>query len=913
MKATSIKQIKFNRGQVSDLLSERVDMGLQNACGTVYDNTYINRYGQLENAPSIKIASNGVKNNEVSVLTLFDTGTDIVIPIAVDYSAGTINYYGWLTTPFITVDVTARATTSLHTTKTVSKTCSRAPGKDYTSGGVNYYAWNFNAEIKIKEFSTSAPSGYNTYYLKIDYVYTTSLNPSVGDPITAHVSASSWGIDVYSTAITNVSGRATVYTKVLIPTSADGVYDTSLLYIGRAYTSTATELVFDGVKYYRTESLDTSQGTTKKIAIYSPLSKSDNTITTDLSTPVSTKVITGEVPSKAYQFGYNVVLYDQFTKPILLNIVEGTNGWANATLTVKEDYFTDAFNQIFIRGKDIETPTGFTIPTTGNYTVVNQTSITTSKIVEVTGSGFTQSLVGQVIQSSGNGGALQVRSVESATKLYAYVLSPLTVLKSTDSQILIPWNSAIVAGRTMYNGDSAKWIFGYVNPFGDTASPTGTPSYPDSVIFVNQRLVFGGNDYFGNVICASRIGVLNDFDPESATESDAFTTSIASKDFCRIIDFVVSNNELRIACTNGEYAMSLGALTPTGSLNGFDLRSEVGIAKDTPICDCGGVTAYVSNDRNAVYGTQFSLLKDRYQPISLTSQTDNIVNNCIQLVYLKNRYNNEGNLLVGLNADGTLFGSVLDTNSGLVGLFKMNGYGLEIPNISLKVTKLFCAGWSLWALIDIVDITNPAEYKQYIVRFARSEFFNFPCGLTLPTDIAQFIGQDGIYFRGLISAGDSFDVLEPTDITDNGDGTSTITFGDDNDPLLFVAGFFRQYDWRSVEIGLGMATRELNKSIIKMSAVIKPQEFWNWAHTDTETVSAADFGKFFNLTRSATVETRTSPFVVTEPLDIYNENGTMIWRRAFDNPTREKFYGFTAIAPFLVKSLTAVVQYDEVA
>ena len=63
MKATSIKQIKFNRCQVSDLLSERVDMGLQNACGTVYDNTYINRYGQLENAPSIRLASNGATSN----------------------------------------------------------------------------------------------------------------------------------------------------------------------------------------------------------------------------------------------------------------------------------------------------------------------------------------------------------------------------------------------------------------------------------------------------------------------------------------------------------------------------------------------------------------------------------------------------------------------------------------------------------------------------------------------------------------------------------------------------------------------------------------------------------------------------------------------------------------------------------
>lgn len=912
MKATSIKQIKFNRGQVSDLLSERVDMGLQNACGTVYDNTYINRYGQLENAPSIKVASNGVTNTAVRLLTLFDTGTDLVIPVAVDYSAGTIDYYGWLATPFIDVSVTAR-TSNYHNTKTVTKTCNRAPGRDYTSGGVNYYGWNFNTTIKIRERDLSAASGYINRYITVDWVYTTSLNPSVGDTIIAHVSGSSGGISVYSASIVSVSSRTTVYTKVTTPTSSDGVYNTSLEYIGRAYSGTSTELVFDGIKYYRTESLDTNQGTTKKIAIYSPLSKEDNTIQTDLSTPIANTVITGEVPTKAYQFGYNIVLYDQFTKPILLNITEGTNGWASPVLTVKEDYFTNVFKNIFIRGNKIETPSDFTVPTSGYYQITDQTSITVSKFVTITGTGFTQSLVGQVIQSPGNGGAVQVRSVESATSLTAYVLSPMTVLNASDSTIKIPWNSVISGGMVSYTGDSARWVFGYINPFGDTASPTGTPSYPDSVIYTNQRLIFGGNDYYGNLVCASRVGVINDFDPESATESDAFTTSIASKDFCRIVDFVVSNSELRIACTNGEYAMALGNLTPTGSLSGFDLRSEVGVAKGTPICDCGGVTTYVSADKNAIYGTQFSLLKDRYQPISLSSQTEGMVHNCKQLVYLKNRYNNEGNLLVGLNEDSSLFGSAIDTNSGLVGVFKMNGYNFEIiGQKKLEIVRLFCAGWSLWAEINITDVNNPAEYKVYLVRFARSEFFNFPCGLTLPTDIAQFIGQDGIYFRGLITTGTGYDILEPTDITDNGDGTTTISFGDNNDPFLFVAGFFRQYDWRSVEIGVGMATREINKRIVKISAVIKPQEFWNWAHTDLGIIETQDFGKFFNLTRSIETTEIHEPFVVEAPLDIYNENGTMIWRRAFDNPTREKFYGFTAIAPFLVKSLTATIEYDEI-
>jgi hypothetical protein len=44
----------------------------------------------------------------------------------------------------------------------------------------------------------------------------------------------------------------------------------------------------------------------------------------------------------------------------------------------------------------------------------------------------------------------------------------------------------------------------------------------------------------------------------------------------------------------------------------------------------------------------------------------------------------------------------------------------------------------------------------------------------------------------------------------------------------------------------------------------------------------------------------------------YTESQDLVWRRAFDNPDRELHYGVSMIAPFLVKSITATVQYDEV-
>ena len=758
MKATTVKQIKFNRGQVSDLLSERMDMGLQNACGTVYDNVYINRYGQIQSAPHLLWACNSPAINSnvaypVHIVGMFDSGSDKVFPVGVGVGDHTIVVYGALSksNPYATIDTTT-------------------PRQVYT----------------------------------------------LSTPLTA------------------------------MPTEI-----------------------------------------------------------------------------KFYQFGYNVILFNKNQKPILLNITPQDTDWLNVTLTVKENYFNNSFNNIYARGINVDAPADFTPPTTGYYAIPGVVQVTTQSVVTVTrtasadnGSAFTQSLVGQVIQAGANGGFLQVKSVTDGTHLTAYVLSPLTNVETDLQSLKIPFDD----GQT-------QWVFGYEKVYGDTAGPNGTISYPDSVVYTNQRLIFGGNDYHGSLISASRIGVIDDFDPESGTESDAFTVGISSKDFCRIVNFVVSNNELRIACTNGEYAMSLANLTPSGSLNGFDLRSEVGIEPNTAICDCGGITAYISQDKNAVYGTQFSLLRDRYQPISLTSQTSNIVNNGIKLLYLTNRPNNEGNCLVGLNKDSSVLVGGIDLNAGLIGLSKIKPFKFQTTSTKTQqLQNLFCVGNALWGIIseDLpgTEITNTGIGEK-LVRFSLNECFDLPCWangypathpntLTVTKMYGDFLNalqQDS--FRALYKNGTEYIFITPTGYTQNSDNTYTINFADGIDPMNIVcAGFVRQTDWRSVEIGVGMATRELNKRIVKLEGVIEPTQVTGSGNFAGLVLTPEESKNFITLTRSKDIE----------PMDVdnlsntsYTENQDLVWRRAFNNPDREMHYGISFIAPFLVKSITATVQYDEIA
>lgn len=766
MKATTVKQLKFNRGQVSHLLSERVDMGLQNACGTVYNNIYINRYGQLQNAPvPICCYRNKISSNlRTYILCMFDTGGDNVFPIAYDPA---------------------------------------------------------NSKLQV----LPAISKKDPYY---------------------------------------------------IPTSTTPILEYTFV------------------------------------------------------TPTLPVLIGSRMPFKTMQFGYNVLIYGQSIKPIMFNLVPASNNdWSTPTLTVKETYFDNAFDKIFVRGLNTATPSDFTVPTTGVYQIVDQTGITVQKIVTVSrngaGGAFTQSLVGQVLLCPKNGGALQVLSVTDADNLEAFVLSPLTILNASDSNIKIPF-------------PSSKWVFGYEAIYGDTAGPNNTPSYPDSAVYVNQRLVFGGNDYHGNMVSASRIGVINDFDPESATESDSFSVAIASKDYCRIVDMTVSNNELRIACTNGEYAMSLSNLTPTGSLGGFDLRSEVGVEKDTTICDCGGLTAYVSKDGASVYGTQFSLLRDRYQPISLTSQTEGIVKNCKQLVYLTNRKNSEGNCLVGLNSDGSMFVGNIDLNSGVIGLTKIDAIAQEADNRNFYVERLYPIGDCLYATIVTRFDGQYMAINRLLVRFVLGETFVLPTwynywapgeiipgtayhpnDIVIPANIRTYVNNSNGTYRALYYNANTkeYELIEPTGSTYNsGDDTYSLLFDDSVDKSnIVVAGFVRQSDWRSVEIGVGLATRELNKRIVKMEGIIEPTQITGGDYTFNHhrfgglTLTYEETKDFIMLTKSKDVETMDLDNLSNTS---YTEGSDMVWRRAFDNPDRELHYGVSMITPFLVKSLTTTIEYDEV-
>jgi len=948
MQHTTLKQIKYNRGQVTDLLSERVDMGLQNACGTVYNNIYINRYGQLQNAPCLEMATtNGGSNMNISAVWYDEAASTadrkVYYPIA--FSRGLIagkialNIFPpvvisrWLpVTPVLEIPTGEEEIKTISKKTDLSSPIATYQIDSHTGGKICQFGSNFVVFGKdTNPWLFNIISAGNNYFDNTSYDFYAWKNQITG-----------------SDAIAYVGGRYNVYlnNNNYIYFSTETETDT---YLGHFFITKGTQ--YEDMQQMvnlgggNTINLSISGGIVR-ISAYVGGVEAGNVIPLDISDNFKRVIYTlSDTPSiddKVYDDNFVLIGMVSGTGIGTIDVDRTTNDRYitgdttheiidyGLTIRVREDFFYGAFDNIFVRGINTATPSGFTVPTSGYYFVDDDYGITTKKIITIkrnnAGGSFTQDLVGQVINCPQLSGAVQVREVVDSNTLKAYVLSPLIAANDGSTQININFDSTEL---------TAKWVFGYVNPF------SSVNGYPDSATYVNQRLIFGGNDNFGNLMVASRIAVINDFDPSDSTESDAFSASIASTQNCRIVDFVQSNDELRISTTYGEYAVSLSALTPSGIVqSGFQLRSQVGVKKDTPICDCGGLTAYVSNDGSAIHVTQFSLLQNKYSPISLTSQTEGIVNNCNQLVYLRNRDNDEGNLLIGLSEKGNLFGITIDTNAGLNATY--NIYNQSLVNVESyfggriegKLVKLFVLENVLFAQFTIKNTMMASKpiSKTYLVKLSLNRIFDLSYGysadsgsIELPlyiVDLAfsqdESIETSGI-FVALYKDGESYSFIRPTGFTcddPNADNAvATLTFPADIDQSkILTAGFVRQSDWRSVELSFGMATRELNKKIVKLSAVAEPIKFYgDGDYFETRyTIPEADIYKFFNLTIGKDVPKLNLSEVEKPVKNIYTENEDMSWRRAFDNPKRESHYGITFLAPFLIKSTTAVLEMDEV-
>ena len=152
--------------------------------------------------------------------------------------------------------------------------------------------------------------------------------------------------------------------------------------------------------------------------------------------------------------------------------------------------------------------------------------------------------------------------------------------------------------------DTTKWRW---SPF----SPAN--GYPRSVVYHQQRKVFGGCYAFPQTVWASRTGLYNDFGVSfPSTDDDAFTLTLDASDVSRV-QGLLSIGRILIFTSCGEWTLS--ASTPTAPITATDRAFQQygarGCADINPLV-VDDAAMFVQQKRRTIRDLDYEYSKDRY-------------------------------------------------------------------------------------------------------------------------------------------------------------------------------------------------------------------------------------------------------------------------------------------------------------
>ena len=260
-------------------------------------------------------------------------------------------------------------------------------------------------------------------------------------------------------------------------------------------------------------------------------------------------------------------------------------------------------------------------------TTINNITLTPSAeegSISITSNGafFTEQSVGQIID--GNGGRLRITKYVSNNKIFGYTIIPF------------------------YTKDAFtnfKYIDGYEKVWSEERG------FPNTCLYYQQRLWFGGSRSRPLGLWASRTGQYNDFNNIGNYDNDGINVELSSKDNGDIIN-IYGNRGLQIFTETGEFVANEGSLTPSSIY--ITQTSSVGSDIKMNVFDLAGTTIFI--DRKGLNLNTF-IYNDTIA--SYNSQAITLLNNTIlkQPKGIAVDYNSsfeDGNYIYIVNSDGTM-------------------------------------------------------------------------------------------------------------------------------------------------------------------------------------------------------------------------------------------------------------------
>lgn len=217
------------------------------------------------------------------------------------------------------------------------------------------------------------------------------------------------------------------------------------------------------------------------------------------------------------------------------------------------------------------------------------------------------------------------------------------------------WSAEYVGNRMHMMGK--QWIVAeYISPTEVIAYVNGTYTLPDepvkdwsesafsnargwpiSIVFHQDRLIFGGSRSYPAGIWMSRVGLHNNFDIGTGLDDEAIFITLLSQQRQHICTIVSSDN-LQILTSVGEWAISNNPLTPS-SVN-IKQHTSVGsfAGRYLPTQSIEGTTVFISNNLCDIRELSLDELSENYNATDLCTFSKHLMTSPIDMAYNDNTH-----------------------------------------------------------------------------------------------------------------------------------------------------------------------------------------------------------------------------------------------------------------------------------
>jgi hypothetical protein len=298
---------------------------------------------------------------------------------------------------------------------------------------------------------------------------------------------------------------------------------------------------------------------------------------------------------------------------------------------------------------------------------------------------------------------------------------------------------------------------------------SATHGYPAACAFYQGRLWLGGFRDVPNLIVASQIDKISNFESGTAKDTDPLNFKLSS-DVTAKIKHIVATKTMVLLTDIGEFAFisTSGTGTITGSNVNITLQTKNGTTDCNPQ-ELDDQLFYVQAGGSVIRGTDYNYTSNSYQSTNVSILSPEIISAPVDSGTIKNLGNDDNSYLIFINSDGSIGCLQSIQAQNIAGWSKWTTKGRQFKSICSINNRTFCL------------VHNPANNITTLEEFSLTTYIDCQVVISLLNGVgttsvaindASILLNDGHLFQFTNAPATSFNVQ---DAGISGDGVCGVT------------------------------------------------------------------------------------------------------------------------------------------